>query len=197
MRQAGVLTNKNNLLAGERGKYTNITPRGHFPAAAFVFSTRGTQAEKAINECRLMELPVFGVVNTAVHQPSIMYPIPCNDVAGSSFNLLMGAMQGMMLRVDMLQKKRLLMMILMEVSLKNQIQADLQSRRSGANARGRRMKYEEMTNGEVEEGEADAAAKAEYREMLVNGSQYDFTVGEVESSSAHVDSKKHNKKTKL
>ena len=92
-RQAGLLTNKVQLPAHYRQKYSNVTPRGHYPAAAFTFTTRGTQADSAINECRLMELPVFGVVNTAVHQPSLLYPIPCNDASGASFNLLLGSMQ--------------------------------------------------------------------------------------------------------
>jgi hypothetical protein len=60
--QAGLLTNKVQLPAHYRQKYSNVTPRGHYPAAAFTFTTRGAQAASAINECRLMELPVFGVV---------------------------------------------------------------------------------------------------------------------------------------
>jgi hypothetical protein len=40
-----------------------------------------------------------------------------------------GAMQGMMLRVDMIQKKRLLMMILLEAQLKNRIKVDHLRRR--------------------------------------------------------------------
>jgi ribosomal protein S2 len=68
-------------------------------------------------------------VNTAVHQPTVLYPIPCNDASGASFNLLLGAMQGMMLRVDQLQKKRLLMMILMEATMKNQVAQELQRRK--------------------------------------------------------------------
>lgn len=67
-------------------------------------------------------------VNTAVHEPSVMYPIPCNDASGASFNLLLGSLQGMMLRVDQLQKKRLLMLILMEASIKNQVGQELYRR---------------------------------------------------------------------
>ena len=84
----------------------------------------GTQAANAINECRLMEIPVFGIVNTAVNHPHVLYPIPCNDASGASFNMIMGALQGMALRVDMLQKKRLLLMILLEAQLKNRVKLD-------------------------------------------------------------------------
>ena len=91
--QAGVLTNKLQLPVLARGKHTNITPRGVFPAAAFIFTTRGTQSANALNELRLMELPVFGVVNTQQHHPSLLYPIPASDASGASFNLLLGAMQ--------------------------------------------------------------------------------------------------------
>ncbi len=49
----------------------------------------GAQADNAINECRLMEIPIFGIVNTAVNNPNVLYPIPCNDASGSSFHMVM------------------------------------------------------------------------------------------------------------
>ena len=52
---AGLLTNKAQLKAS-RGKYTNITPRGLSPSAAFLFTTRGARRSLAM---RLLLLLFF------------------------------------------------------------------------------------------------------------------------------------------
>ena len=81
-----------------------------------------------------------------------MYPIPCNDASGASFNLLLGSLQGMMLRVDQLQKKRLLMLILMEASIKNQVGQELYRRQ---------LEYDEDWDEEDEEDAKQAQFKAD------------------------------------
>ena len=124
---AGTLTNKNAM--PERTNLTNLYKKSYHPVASFLFSTRGLQANTLINECRLLEIPIFGLVNTAQHQPNVTYPIPYNDVSGSSHSLLLGTLQGMMVRADVLQKRRLFNAILMKARLYRSLRTNMYERK--------------------------------------------------------------------
>ena len=123
---AGSLTNKEHL--GPKNNKTNMFKESFYPCAAFCFSTRGNIAATMINECHHLEIPIFGIVNSSQHHPEITYSIPMNDVSGSSYQLLMSAMQGMMVRADVLQKRKLFNAILQKAKLYRKVRQDVERR---------------------------------------------------------------------